>query len=269
MTPNTKSIEQTLEAIERNNNIRVLLAVLTGSRAYGWNTPNSDTDIGFVFTHPVDHYLRLQPNEDVITTRRAPTQEDPQEYWFHGWDMRHLLFLVAKSNVRALEWVHGSIRYRDHAAGLNDLREYSERNWSPQQVGLSEHRFALSNYNEHLRRKRVKATRYLPVIRALLRLAWIEERDVQPPSHIITLTDQLATSDEKKVIYAAITSKRNGETTRNDERNEALDAIIVERLQSAYLSESNDKWALGPSLRLDDLDRLWRIAVMTPEKRRQ
>lgn len=55
-----------LDAIERENRVRILLAVESGSRAWGFPSPDSDYDVRFLYVHERDWYLSVFEGRDVI-----------------------------------------------------------------------------------------------------------------------------------------------------------------------------------------------------------
>jgi predicted nucleotidyltransferase len=44
---------------EAEHGVQVLLAVESGSRAWGFESPNSDYDARFIYVHPQDWYLSV------------------------------------------------------------------------------------------------------------------------------------------------------------------------------------------------------------------
>ena len=102
-------IDARLAAIEARNDVRLLLAVESGSRAWGFPSPDSDYDVRFIYVRPRDCYLSLDPGRDVIETRIV------DEIDLNGWDVRKALGLLLKSNAVVSEWIGSPIRYRpDH-----------------------------------------------------------------------------------------------------------------------------------------------------------
>lgn len=101
-----RDIEQRLDAVEANNGVRLLMAVESGSRAWGFPSPDSDYDVRFVYVRPRDWYLSLVPGRDVI--------EHPivDEIDLNGWDVRKTLGLLLKSNAVVSEWMLSPICYR-------------------------------------------------------------------------------------------------------------------------------------------------------------
>ena len=99
-----QEIEARLAAIEAAEGVRYLLAVESGSRAWGFPSPDSDYDIRFVYVRKRDWYLRLEPGRDVI---EAPIED---EIDLNGWDIRKTLGLMLKSNAVVSEWLSSPIR---------------------------------------------------------------------------------------------------------------------------------------------------------------
>ena len=101
-----REIETRLAAIEAEDGVRVLMAIESGSRAWGFPSPDSDYDIRFLYVRPRDWYLQLRPGRDVI---ERPILD---EIDLNGWDVRKALELLLKSNAVVSEWIESPIRYR-------------------------------------------------------------------------------------------------------------------------------------------------------------
>lgn len=101
-----REIEQRLDAVEASHGVRLLMAVESGSRAWGFPSPDSDYDVRFVYVRPRDWYLSLVPGRDVIE------QPIVDEIDLNGWDVRKALGLLLKSNAVVSEWMLSPIRYR-------------------------------------------------------------------------------------------------------------------------------------------------------------
>ena len=61
-----KEIRENLDTIEKKYNVRILLAVESGSRAWGFAAPDSDYDVRFIYVHARKEYLRIDTMKDVI-----------------------------------------------------------------------------------------------------------------------------------------------------------------------------------------------------------
>ena len=101
-----QEIEGRLAAIEAAHGVRMLMAVESGSRAWGFPSPDSDYDVRFVYVRPRDWYLSLVRGRDVI---EAPIED---EIDLNGWDVRKAIGLLLKSNAVVSEWIESPVRYR-------------------------------------------------------------------------------------------------------------------------------------------------------------
>ena len=96
-------IDERLAAAEH---VRIPIAIESGSRAWGFPSPDSDYDCRFVFVRRHDDYRSLWPARDVIETPLDPI------YDVGGWDLGKLIKLMVKGNAVAIEWLVSPIRYR-------------------------------------------------------------------------------------------------------------------------------------------------------------
>jgi len=115
------NITAKLRGIEADNNVRVLFAIESGSRAWGFPSPDSDYDARFVYARPVEDYLTLSPIRDVI---ELPIEGD---YDINGWDIKKALNLLLKPNPVLLEWLSGPVRYIWNDEVCEKLKVFSEQ----------------------------------------------------------------------------------------------------------------------------------------------
>lgn len=94
-----------LKGIEQNNNVKILYACESGSRAWGFASPDSDYDVRFIYIHNPDYYLSIDNADDVI---ELPVNEVLD---ISGWDIRKALKLFRKSNPPLMEWLQSPIVY--------------------------------------------------------------------------------------------------------------------------------------------------------------
>ena len=91
-----RRVRERLTTIEREHGVRVLHAVESGSRAWGFESPDSDYDGRFLYAHTPDWYFSVSEQRDVIET---PIQDEGGAVFdVNGWDLRKALRLLAKSN---------------------------------------------------------------------------------------------------------------------------------------------------------------------------
>ena len=85
-------IKEKLREIEQLHNVRILLAVESGSRAWGFASPDSDYDVRFIYVRPKNEYLRLDRKRDVI---ELPINDLLD---ISGWELDKTLHLLHRSN---------------------------------------------------------------------------------------------------------------------------------------------------------------------------
>lgn len=169
-----EQIQQELEQIERENDVRVIFACESGSRAWGFPSRDSDYDVRMVYYHPLEWYLSLQTRRDVIERPITDALD------ISGWDIRKTLALLRKSNPNILEWSRSPIVYRraEKFAVIESLLEDSFRPQNAMRHYLS---MARNTRRSFLERPEINVKKYLYTIRPLMCAGWIAERNSQPP----------------------------------------------------------------------------------------
>lgn len=167
-------IKEKLNEIEHRENCRILLAVESGSRAWGFASPDSDYDVRFIYVRPKENYLRLEQVRDVI---ELPIND---ELDINGWDVSKALKLLHKSNPTVFEWFSSPIVYKttDFAERFKPimLRYFSSKSGLWHYLHMAE-----GNYREYLKGDMVKAKKYFYVLRPILACRWILEKGTPPP----------------------------------------------------------------------------------------
>lgn len=170
----TETILFKLKEIEKKENVRILLAVESGSRAWGFASPDSDYDVRFIYVRPKADYLRLEKTRDVI---ELPIEG---ELDINGWDLDKTLRLLHGSNPTLFEWFSSPIVYRETSFAV-EFRSVMQRYFSSKR-GLSHYlSMASKNYREYLKGDIVKAKKYFYVLRPVLACRWILEKGAPPP----------------------------------------------------------------------------------------
>ncbi len=100
-------ISTLLSRIESSHGVRIVYACESGSRAWGFASPDSDYDIRFIFVRPEESYVSLQEGLESID---LPLEGELDA---GGWDIRKAARLLGKSNGALIEWLHSPIIYRN------------------------------------------------------------------------------------------------------------------------------------------------------------
>ena len=64
--PVEELVRMKIKEIEEKENIRVLHVIESGSRAWGFASPDSDYDVRFIYVRDKDFYLSLRDTKDFI-----------------------------------------------------------------------------------------------------------------------------------------------------------------------------------------------------------
>jgi uncharacterized protein len=170
-----KNILEILKEIETKNNITILYACETGSRAWGFASPDSDYDIRFIYKHNVDWYLSLGEKKDYIN---LAIKEDLD---ITGWDIRKSLHLLKKSNAALIERFQSPIEYFAVDNFKNDFKNLINEYYSP--IAVFYHHYSLAkNFREDIVGKdEIKLKSYFYLVRSLLSCNWvIKSKEVVP-----------------------------------------------------------------------------------------
>ncbi len=167
-------IDQAIEQISLQRGVRILFAIESGSRAWGFASQDSDYDVRFVFIWPKDHYLRVQLPPDHI-------HEDlPGDLDMSGWDLRKALHHFGKSNASFYEWVNSPIVYQDSGL-IGQLRALSSEYF--QTKPTVDHYLGLAKqlWMRHVHDADINGKWFLYILRATLAAQWILKKQSAPP----------------------------------------------------------------------------------------
>ena len=169
-----KNIVNKLKQIELEKGVEILYAVESGSRAWGFASPDSDYDIRFIYKHDLDYYLSLWEQTDII---EFMTEDDLDS---SGWDLRKTVKLLAKSNAPLLEWIYSPVVYYENEAFMNQMRALAKDCFSP--VACLHHYLGTTkNFMDVCEQEEVKLKSYFYALRTALAGKWIIENNTFPP----------------------------------------------------------------------------------------
>ncbi|WP_339692094.1 nucleotidyltransferase domain-containing protein [uncultured Pseudoalteromonas sp.] len=194
-----------IKAAEAEHNVKVLYAIESGSRAWGFESPNSDYDVRFIYAHPTDWYLavNLEDKRDVI---EYPIVD---EIDINGWDIRKALKLFYKSNPAFIEWLQSPIVYVDDQHFATKARELLPLIASSTRGIYHYLHMAKGNFREYLKKEQVPLKKYFYVLRPLLAIMWLEKYNEPAPIEFDTLRKLVADNTPlNEAISALLASKR-------------------------------------------------------------
>lgn len=182
-----QAIQEKLTHITHTEPLHFLLAVESGSRAWGFASPDSDYDVRAIYIRPQPYYLQIDEAKDTF--------EFIENQWFDvgGWDIRKALRLLRKSNATLLEWLRSPIIYTqddDFTGRLNAL--------APQYVQaaalLHHYRGIAGNALKAMDLAHpVKLKKWFYVLRPLLAARWAVKQGGIPPMTLAELMSEWQT----------------------------------------------------------------------------
>jgi uncharacterized protein len=222
------TILECLRNIEAQHDVKVLFACESGSRGWGFASPDSDYDVRFVYANRLDWYLTVEPGRDVIE------QPISGELDVNGWDLRKALKLLRASNPVLLEWLRSPIQYVQDQCLAPRLRQLAAQHLSFDRAYHHYVSMAKKNCREHLFGEVVRYKKYLYVLRPLLAARWIREGRGAPPMRFAdlaqaTLDDAALMTEINRLLGVKM---RAGEATTSP-RWEGIHAFILAELEAA------------------------------------
>lgn len=169
-----EKIRRTLQEIERQQDVRIIYAVESGSRAWGFASPDSDWDVRYVYVRRPEDYLRVDKIRDTI---EGPLDEVLD---FSGWDVKKSLMLLRRSNPSLMEWSASPIAYREAPAWAL-VREAIPDYFCARSEIYHYYSTAVGNWHKYMEGEQVRLKKYLYVLRPILCTRWIEDRGTLPP----------------------------------------------------------------------------------------
>lgn len=190
-------IAETLADVARGHGVRILYAAESGSRAWGFGSPDSDYDVRFIYAHDLVWYLGLAEHRDVIERPLDDRLVD-----LAGWDVRKALRLLLKSNPALYEWLVSPIVYVDDGTFRASTKALFEQHASRRALAAHYYSIARGQFAREIDgRDEVKLKKYFYVIRPLLSLLSVVRTPGPPPMDIDPL---LAAADLPQDLMAAV-----------------------------------------------------------------
>jgi predicted nucleotidyltransferase len=182
------TIKNVLKEIEQKEKITILAAVESGSRAWGFASPDSDYDVRFLYVRQKEYYLRLNRERDVIEFMLDDTLD------INGWDFDKTLKLLHSSNPTLFEWLRSPIVYRK-LPFIDKLTELSDKYFLIESGLYHYLSMAEGNYREFLKGETVLLKKYFYVLRPLLACLHILSDGTPPPMEFEALLNARMNKD--------------------------------------------------------------------------
>lgn len=240
-----KIIYQKIKEIEAKENVKVLFVVESGSRAWGFPSPDSDYDVRFVYVRKLEDYLKLNPPRDVIEWQLDDTLD------INGWDLQKTLKLVKSSNPTIFEWVNSPIVYYK-IPEFNKFKKLIKPYFVSRKGVYHYLHMAERNNREYLQDDYVKLKKYFYVLRPILAAKWIIDKRSSPPMLFDELIKDELDESIKPIVIELIKQKKESSELGKGKRITKLNNYLDEQIKLISnivntIPEQKENW--------DDLNR--------------
>ncbi len=183
-------INDQLRKLEEEKDIKILLAVESGSRAWGIPSPDSDYDVRMIYVHKKDWYLSIEERKETIDYFEGELLD------ISGWDIRKAFKLIRKSNASPMEWCRSSIIYKEDEVFKNELLSLTSQYFMPRHTVNHYWGIAKNSFHSNYKNGEIRLKKLFYVLRPLLAAKWILKHEEIPP---ITLDELMVLIDDKKI----------------------------------------------------------------------
>lgn len=235
-----------LQEVELNHSIEILFAVESGSRAWGFASPDSDYDIRFVYKRKMESYLSLWDSKDSI---EFMTEDDLDG---SGWDLKKATLLLAKSNASFLGWLFSPIVYIDRGGTLDTMKQLAIENFNPI-AGFYHYHSMNKGFYEQLESKELKLKAFFYATRTAFCANWILKNETIPP---VLFQDLYSLIDEENAQSLDKLIARKAQT--NESGFSAIDDKLITLVKEIVLENNNLKDSIkAKKATIADFDRFF------------
>jgi len=175
MTPIKDTILKTLYQSQDKHQVKIPLAIESGSRGWGLAAHDADYDCRFIYVHTKDWYLSVMDKKDYIECA-SDTVFD-----INGWDLKKFLIHIMKSNAVASEWLSSNTVYIKDESVAKPLQDLAAAFFNP--IAASYHYLstAKNKISEILASEDANIKKYFYALRPLANLQYIRQYKKMPP----------------------------------------------------------------------------------------
>ncbi|MEO1259791.1 MAG: nucleotidyltransferase domain-containing protein [Bacteroidota bacterium] len=208
-------IQAFLSQIEKEKNIQILYANESGSRAWGFPSPDSDYDIRFIYRRERDWYLSVNEGKDQMTVMPNKLLDGS------GWDFRKYLRLLHSSNATCFDWLNSPIIYREEKLFSEPVRELTKKYFQPKKVMFHFLGIAKGMLQREFLTDRVRIKKYFYVLRPVLTAVYIAKHKKAAP---VDFHELLPLVKSNESVYQEITDLLK-------QKEKAMEGDLVKRVK--------------------------------------
>jgi predicted nucleotidyltransferase len=215
-----------LSQLEREYDVKILYAIESGSRAWGFASSDDDYDIRFIYAHTKEEYLSVFKKPDVIRPQIV------DEYDYEGWDLKKALNPMSSRNLTIVEWLNSSIIYKKDDYFYATISELSKLCFYPQAGIYHYFSMAQKTYQQYFHDEYVPIKKYFYVLRSILSCMWIDEHQSAPPIEITALLTQITAEYLLNEINMLLNKKKSGTAFEYVQKIPVVDTFIKNALDN-------------------------------------
>ncbi len=230
-----KEIEQKLLEIEMAENVKILHAVESGSRAWGFASPDSDYDVRFIYVRRKEDYLKLNESRDVIEWQLDEVLD------INGWDLKKALKQFYRGNATLFEWSKSPIVYKTTEL-WRQIYDEAKTYFSVKAAAYHYYGTAISTYSQYLQEEPVKYKKYFYALRPLLAGKYIQEYQCPPPVSFDDLMKMDMTAELRNGIGELLEIKKRSDEKEKGMQIPMIRDFIIDEIgrQKTYVEGTSD-----------------------------
>jgi predicted nucleotidyltransferase len=220
-----EKIIEKIKRIEEEENITILLAVESGSRAWGFAGKDSDYDVRFIYKRVLKEYLRLEKTRDVF---ECPIENKLD---ISGWDISKALKLLHASNPAVFEWLQSPIVYKK-TSEITEFEKLAKKYFSKTKILNHYYHIAVSHYNKLIEgRLNINLKKYFYTLRSVAAALYTIEKDDIPPIEFNVLRNAVFPEEINIIIDDLIKIKRENNEAKPVKRIMKIDNFIENKIK--------------------------------------
>lgn len=187
-----REIDARLDHVETSYGVRIPWAIESGSRAWGFPSPDSDYDARFIYVRSVDDYLTPWRERDVIETPLDHV------YDVNGWDVAKAVELLVRGNATVVEWLRSPYVYRGDDVFRGELLALADHVVDRPAIGRHYTHVGRGQWDRYGHAQEMPLKRLFYALRPAASIRWLEAHPTSatPPMDLSSLLSENGASEE-------------------------------------------------------------------------
>lgn len=211
-------IKNKLIETEKTYNVKIPLAIESGSRGWGFASCDSDYDCRFIYVHEKDWYVSVTERKDFIEYIADKVFD------INGWDLRKAMQHIMKSNAVIFEWLSSNEIYIKNHAVVTELKTMKNNYFNPIAVSYHYLNIAKKKLDEIIKEENAKLKKYFYILRPLANLKFIQEYQEMPHMEYMKTLSEIAI---KKEVYEEILKLLDIKKTSNESYTISQNKVLI------------------------------------------